>query len=1122
MKQFNKLNLITGWIIFLAATIVYLLTMEPTASFWDCGEFISTALKQEVGHPPGAPFFMIIGRLFTLLAGGNVSKIAVAMNSMSALASGFTILFLFWTITHLAKKMIISDEDYSLSKIISVLGAGVVGALSYTFSDTFWFSAVEAEVYATSSLFTAFVFWAILKWENIADEPHANRWLILIAFLMGLSIGVHLLNLLAIPAIVFVYYFKKYKPSIIGIIASLAISVAILGAMMYVIIPGIVSLGTQFELLFVNGFGFPFHSGIIFYFVALFAVLALLLYLSHKKKQVVWNTILLAFTVIAIGYSSYAIIVIRSSANTPLNESEPNTAFNLLRYLNREQYGQTPLFYGTYFNSPPIKVIDGKPLYYQEDGKYVKVKQRDYEYDPGFKGFFPRMWSERPEHITQYLYWAGMNEADLYNVQMDQKGNPVRDRSGAFSYDRNNPLKIPTFGQNLKFFIRYQVGFMYLRYFMWNFAGRQNDMQGSGELTKGNWISGINAIDEARLGPQDNIPDYMKNNRGRNKYYLLPLLLGIAGLIFQYQKQNKDFWVVTLLFALTGFAILVYLNQYPLQPRERDYAYAGSFYAFTIWIGLGVLWLIQLISKNYKSIAVAGGVSLVSLLLVPGIMAAENWDDHDRSGRYTARDFAYNYLNSCENNAVLFTNGDNDTFPLWYIQEVEGVRTDVRVINLSYFTADWYIGQMQKQVYDSKPVKFGLTPKQYRQGTRDYAVFVDDAQVMIQEKYEANKPVFEKEYEELFDSFLSLVKNSKVPELASKDYDEIRKGYQNFTIEKFVGILGAIDRNKVFEVNSEGMTSIRQRTESLVKRIDQSFLPFTDAMNFLRSEDPRFQRGQYFIPARKFILESDTAKLRKDGVVTGELLKTMLPEIRWDINKRSISKNGIMTMDLIESNNWERPVYFAITASRDNYLNLDKYIHREGMAYRLLPATGMDNDLFSGSVNTEIMYKNVMEKFRWGQIDDPHVYLDENNLRMISNFRYTFASLANALYEEGKTDSAHQVLDLCMELSPNERVPYNTSVLPLIQAYYSLNDTISANEILITYLQTIEQEMNNYRDLQVFSPAKFQLSASDYQTDMSAMYNLFSMARSFNQKETADKVIEIMQRFDSGVSGLLR
>jgi len=471
---------------------------------------------------------------------------------------------------------------------------------------------------------------------------------------------------------------------------------------------------------------------------------------------------------------------------------------------------------------------------------------------------------------------------------------------------------------------------------------------------------------------------------------------------------------------------------------------------------------------------------------------------------------------------VLFTNGDNDTFPLWYIQEVEGVRTDVRVINLSYFTADWYIDQMQFQVYDSKPVKFGLTEKQYRQGTRDYAIFADDARVMIEEKYQANKAIFEKEYESIFNKFLDIVQHSKVPQLAAKDYEEIKKGYQNFTVEKFISIIGAIERNKVFDVNAGDMFDVKRSAESMVKRIDQAHLPFSDAMKFIKTEDPRFQRGQYFFPARKFILYADTAKLRRDGVIKGDLLNTMVSEIRWDIGKRNISKNGIMTMDLIESNNWERPVYFAITASKDNYLNLDKYLHREGLAYRLLPATGMDNDLFSGSVNTEIMYQNLMEKFRWGGIENPDVYMDENNIRMISNFRYSFASLANALLEEGRKDSARAVLDRCIELAPDERIPYNTSVLPLIQTYYSLNDTLKANEIINTYLVSLDQELVYYKDLQMFNPEKFQLINNDFQMNMSALYNLFSLSNSFQQTEISEKIIAIMDKFESGMSGYLR
>lgn len=1116
MKTFQRFNLITGWVIFIISSIVYLLTIEPTASFWDCGEFIATAFKQEVGHPPGAPFFMILGRIFTLFAGGNVTNVAVTVNIMSALASSFTILFLFWTITHLAKRIVIVNEEYSLPKMLSILGAGVVGSLAYTFSDTFWFSAVEAEVYGTSSFFTAIVFWSILKWENVADEPRANRWLILIAYLIGLSIGIHLLNLLAIPAIVFVYYFRKYTPTTWGVIASLCISVVILAVIMYVLIPGIVAVGARFDYLFVNGFGLPFHSGLLFYVILLAAVLIFLIYLSHKKRQVIWNTILLCFTVIAIGYSSYAIILMRSNANPPLDESDPQSAFSLLRYLNREQYGQNPLIYGNYFNTPPIEIVEGKPVYVQDNGKYVKMKQREYKYDPNFKGFFPRMWSEGgdSDHIGQYMYWANMKEADLYSPRLDAKGNPLLGRDGSIQFDREKPIATPTFIQNLRFFFRYQVGHMYLRYFMWNFAGRQNDLQGHGEVTKGNWISGINFIDAARLGPLDNLPDSMKNNRARNVYFFLPLLLGLAGLYFHYQKHYRDFWVVTLLFVLTGFAILVYLNQYPLQPRERDYAYAGSFYAFSIWIGLGVLGIIDLISKGYKSAVVVVSVTLATTILVPGIMAAQNWDDHDRSGRFTARDFAYDYLNSCEPNAILFTNGDNDTFPLWYIQEVEGVRTDVRVVNLSYLTADWYITQMKMKAYDSDPVPLKLKEPQYRQGTRDYAVFADNTMTLLQEKYNANRVSFEKEYAQLYNEFMVVVEKSKAPQLVPKEVEELRKGYTSLSVETFAGAINSIERNAVFEVNTAAIADVKARANLFVKKIDQSYAPLKDVMKFFRSDDPRFQRGSYFFPAKKLVMDIDTAKLIRTGVVKGDLVKSIVPELRWEITGRGISKNGIMIMDLIESNNWERPIYFAITASRENYLNLEQYLHREGLAYRLLPAKGNELDLFYGSVSTGIAYNNLMEKFRWGNITDPHTYLDENNQRMLTNFRYTFASLANALVEENKPDSARKVLDKCFELTPDSKVPYNVAIVPLLQVYYSIGDTIKANAITEVFAKNLDNELTYYRDIQMYSEAKYASVANDFQTNMSGLYQLYSMTTTAKQTDLSKKLRLMLEQHD--------
>ncbi|PLX20158.1 MAG: DUF2723 domain-containing protein [Marinilabiliales bacterium] len=711
MEKFKLVNRITGWIVFLIAATTYLLTIEPTTSFWDCGEFIATAFKLEVGHPPGAPLFMIIARVFTLF-GGAPQNAAMMVNAMSGLASAFTILFLFWSITHLAKKMFSSENQLSTGQLIAVVGSGLVGALAYAFSDTFWFSAVEGEVYALSSLFTAVVFWAILKWENIADEKYSNRWLILIAYLMGLSIGVHLLNLLAIPAIVFVYYFKKYTVTRNGVIKALFISLAILGTIMYAIIPGVIKVATGFELLFVNGFGLPFNSGNFFYILLLVGLTVWGIYYTQKKKKVVINTILVSFAVIMIGYSSFTMIVIRSLANTPMDENNPETVFNLLHYLNREQYGNRPLITGEYFNAP---VIDSKEpfTYRQKDGKYIKSYSLNaiYTYDERFTTFFPRMYSQsNPDHANEYKKWA------------DIKGKKVT----ITGYDGEPEIKyIPTFGENLKFFFRYQLGHMYLRYFMWNFSGRQNDTQSHGELMNGNWITGINFIDNGLIGPQENAPDHMKNQKSRNTYYMLPLLLGLMGFFFHMRRHLNDFVVVLLLFVLTGIAIVVYLNQYPLQPRERDYAYAGSFYAFSMWIGLGVLSVYNFLQKKVNAKVSAGVATVVCLLAVPTIMASENWDDHDRSNRYIARDFAANYLNSCAPNAILFTNGDNDTFPLWYAQEVEGIRTDVRVVNLSLLNTHWYIDQMKNKAYDSDPVPFGMTHEQYLNGTRD-VVYIND------------------------------------------------------------------------------------------------------------------------------------------------------------------------------------------------------------------------------------------------------------------------------------------------------------------------------------------------------------------------------------------------------------
>lgn len=716
MQKFKLYNSIFGWVVFAVSTIVYLLTAEPTASLWDCGEFIASAYKLQIGHPPGAPFFIMLARIFSLFAGNDAASVARMVNYMSTLASGFTILFLFWTITHIAKKIVLTDEsNIKLSNIIIVIGSGIVGALAYTFSDTFWFSAVEGEVYALSSLFTAVVFWAILKWEDIADEKHVNKWLILISYLMGLSIGVHLLNLLAIPAIVLVYYFRKYKPSWKGLLIAFFISLLILATIMYGVIQGSIIVASKIELFTVNSLGLPFNSGLITFIILLSLVLIYGIYYSIKKNKKWLNLSITCIAMLYIGYSSYAMIVLRSLADPPINENNPSNVFSLLSYLDREQYGDRPLFFGQYFNAPITDFKKGKPRYAALNGKYEIIGyEYNIKYDDRFTTFFPRMYSSDPNHIKVYKDWTDMKGR---MVQVNEDGK-IRTEY------------VPTFGENMRFFFKYQIGHMYMRYFLWNFVGRQNDEEGSGILS-GNWISGINFIDEKLIGPQKNVPENIKNIPSRNTYYFLPFILGLIGLMFLLDKSKKYFTVTTLLFLFTGIAIVIYLNQTPLQPRERDYAYAGSFYAFAIWIGLGIISLYQFIKlKKYDTIK-ALSVILICLFLVPGIMANENWDDHNRSHRYLTRSYAYNYLMSCAPNAILFTYGDNDTFPLWYLQEVEGIRTDVRVVNTMLLNSDWYIDQMKKKVYQSEPLPISMDYEKYIEGRRTRVYLLDQIKEYI-------------------------------------------------------------------------------------------------------------------------------------------------------------------------------------------------------------------------------------------------------------------------------------------------------------------------------------------------------------------------------------------------------
>jgi len=958
MNQFKKLNNIIGWSVFLIASFVYLSTIEQTVSFWDCGEYIATAYKLEVGHPPGAPLFQLFGRIFTLFAAQGTSEVAVAINILSALCSSFSILFLFWTITAFGRKLFFKDNNYEIGKIYAVLGSGLVGALAYTFSDSFWFSAVEGEVYAMSSFFTAITFWCIMKWEQEADKPHASRWLVLIAYLIGLSVGVHLLSLLTIPAMGMIYYYKKYEYTKSGAIKAFIISMIMLGLVQGVIIPGAVSLISKFELFFVNTIGLPFNAGTIIYFLTIIGAIAFGLSYTKKHNKAVWNTAILAVMMLLIGYSSYAILVVRSNANPPIDENNPEDAVGLLSYLNRDQYGSWPIVYGQHFNAKLDSrkpYLDGKPVYAKDEkkGKYVVIDKRKNtipNYSKKDKMLFPRIWSNtQARHAGGYVTWAGLKNKDVK----------------------------PTFGQNLTYFFKYQIGWSYVRYFMWNFAGRQNDfMNMDGNSLNGNWESGIGFIDNARLGTPSSeikVPDYLGKNKGKNHYYFLPLLLGLIGMLFHFKQNNQDALTVLLFFLFTGVLIIIYLNVVPFQPRERDYAYVGSFYAFAIWIGLGVLGIYDFLSKRMNSTASAG-IATVVALIIPTLMAAENWDDHDRSGRFTALEVAKNYLESCDKNAILFTNGDNDTFPLWYAQEVEGIRTDIKVVNLSLFNTPWYIDQMKRASYDAAPIPSSLEHDDYRAGTRDYTP--------INERF--------------------------------KEYVEVK-----------------------------------------------------DVVNFINSNSAKAKINtsaglRSYCPTKKLKLTVNKEKVK--SFIPEEYQDRIVDELQFKLKGNGIFKNKLMVLDILANFGWERPIYFAITVGRDNFMGLEKYFQLEGLAYRLVPYIAQSSDGQTGVVHTEKMYDRLVKNFQWGGFNNSDLYFDETNTRMVMNFRNNYSRLAEALLQKGETAKAIETLDKCMAEFPRDVVNLSYFALPIIDIYYKLGETEKGKEILAVMIDDYLTEIKYLKE----------------------------------------------------------
>ena len=1102
MKQYKLINNIFGWLAFVIAATTYCLTVEPTASFWDCPEFITTASKLEVGHPPGAPFFMLTGNFFTLFT-SNPEHIAVCINVMSALLSAFCILFLFWTITHLARKLLCKDGIVTDTwQTVLIMGAGLTGALAYTWSDTFWFSAVEGEVYGYSSMFTALVFWLILKWEDHADEPHSDRWLVLIFYLTGLSIGVHLLNLLCLPAIALVYYFKK-KPNAntSGSLCALGISMLLVVAVLYGVVPGIVKVGGWFELFFVNVMGMSFNTGLVIYILLLIAIvlaaiwsttknrralivvlytlsvlllgipffmgrstmaiviglmltcgLPVLLTMRHKGQYVLrkrfLNTSLLCMLMLMIGYSSYAVIVIRSTQNTPMDQNSPEDIFSLGTYLSREQYGDTPLFYGPAFSSTPcyepvFNEETGETMYMymvkkseavvrhekqdpNEPDRYDHMETNDgLEYPGAMKMLFPRMHSGG--HASHYQQWMG--DITMHDVDATWTTSAGEKMSGEG--------QMPSQWDNIRFFTSYQVNFMYWRYFMWNFAGRQNDIQGHGNPDNGNWITGFSFIDNWLYGDQSKLPNDLKDNKGHNAFYCLPLLLGLLGLFWQAfkgQRGIQQFWVVFFLFFMTGLAIVMYLNQTPSQPRERDYAYAGSFYAFAIWIGLGAMalgdWLNKLV-KN-KPLPVSVGVSALSLL-VPIQMVSQTWDDHDRSGRYACRDFGLNYLNTLpeDNMPIIFTNGDNDTFPLWYAQEVEGKRTDARVCNLSYLQTDWYTDQMKRQAYESAPLPIAWSRYEY--------------------------------------------------------VDNRGKGFDYFEVKP--------------EMRSE-LDAIKQRTG--VNTYDLKYI----IDHYVRGRIAKGQPG--VIPT-----DSVMVPVNKQAVIAqGTTLlggKDSIPDYITIHFGNSVTKSQMMVYEMVARNDWKRPIYMSVTLGGDltnsNYAGLGDYLVLEGLAYRLTPfrhartADGRPNLV----IDSEKMYDNMMNRFKYGNVAAKNIYLDETVMRMCSTHRNMFILLVKQLLNEGKTDKARKALEKCKQVLPPENIPYDDYDTDVVTAWLGVGNTKEASRVALAIFGAAHDYLNWGNTL---SDERQAHMMEKFRGKLSVLYRILEIQDKFD-KDTRAKIARL-------------
>jgi hypothetical protein len=1103
MKIPQNISKISSWTVFAISLIVYFITASRSVNFWDCAELIACASGLQIAHPPGAPFYLILARSFEILSFGIISP-AFAINLLSAFAAAFTVFFTYKSIQLLANRILIRNETLNtqyndVEKHLFSCIAGIIGALSLAFSITFWASATETEVYSVSILLTSVNFWLILKYYT--DKPeNKNRLLILSALILGISTAVHLLNILVIPALVFVWYFEKNEFSKKSFFITLFMSVIML-AFVQLLISGLPVIASVFELFFVNNLGLGFNSGLYIFSIFIISLMIGGIYFSGIKKKISLNLVFTCLSVFIIGYSTYTTVIIRSYANTPIDQNNPETIFNFISYINREQYGDRPLWYGQMYNTPLDKekpYIKGEAVYDKNVNKYEIVSYKpEANYNNAGKVILPRMWSNLPAHIVAYQEWTGSRKD-----------------------------KTPGFVTNMSFMLRYQLSHMYLRYFMWNFTGRQNDIQSHGGPMHGNWISGIGFIDNIRLTQTKDLPPALKNNKGRNAYYFLPLILGILGIIVQFKNDKKFLFVISLLFVFTGIAIAFYLNQHPYQARERDYSFIGSFYAFSLWIGLGSVGLLSVLIRFVKHKYLSIAVFSFCFIAVPGQFLAKNFNDRNISRNDFARSFAYNLLNSCEKNAILFVSGDNETFPLWYLQEVENVRTDVRVVNLSFLNTDWYIDQIICQQRESAPINLNVEKVQYISGQRELMLVKDNPYAFLEDIYYNNLSEINQDYAVVFDKFDMLLIEAGFDKKRPQEYQNFYNFYQkiqphgaNEAFRDFCTIVFSLESPEQCEefgiAHYKALDLIKLLRTYLDKQLKYP-IPLNQALNFVFSDDAAtkintklFDYPVDYFPASNLCFPINANQTKEFFFNANILDEQIVKQMTWNLNRESITKSELMLMEIIRSSLMQRPIYFSSLTNSRNYMGLEKYLYLEGFAYRLIP---IDTDISADdpvNVNAINMYDNFTNKFVWGNVLTNPGYLDETGRTSLINLRNHYSRLSRGLYFEGEIKKSEEVLDYCIKLIPNELIPFDYYTVGLVHAYYRINKKAKAGEIAIITAENALSELEFYAK---FPRTKTKPIKIYQQRALKTIEEIYILADKYSHKEFLPNIDKIYQK----------